>query len=107
MNPALRYGLVFMERREIAQGIFTISGVLTSEECLEMIGLAGRNGFTAAPINSLGGTRVDKETRSNDRTIIDDPQIASRLWERVQEFVPPFLAGRQVRGLNERFRFYR
>lgn len=45
--------------------------------------------------------------RNNDRVIADDVGMAKRIWNRVEGFVPRILAGRQVLGLNERFRFYR
>jgi hypothetical protein len=50
---------------------------------------------------------LDREVRNNDRVIVDDVTLAERVWNRVDAFVPRMLLGRQVRGLNERFRFYR
>ncbi len=39
--------------------------------------------------------------------MIDDPERAKRLWERVREHVPAERDGARAVGLNERFRFYR
>lgn len=96
-----------MERRDLTPSIFTIGGVLTADECREMIAIANERGFDPATINAWDGPRLDKETRNNDRVIVDDLDLARRLWVRVHEFIPRMRAGRQVRGLNERFRFYR
>jgi predicted 2-oxoglutarate/Fe(II)-dependent dioxygenase YbiX len=50
---------------------------------------------------------VVSEARNNDRVMIDDEELAESLWTRIREHVPVMLDGRQARGLNERFRFYR
>jgi 2-oxoglutarate-Fe(II)-dependent oxygenase superfamily protein len=96
-----------MQRQDLTPSIFTLDGVLTADECREMIAFANARGFDPATINAWDGPRLDKEARNNDRVIVDDLDLARRLWARVHEFIPRMLAGRQVRGLNERFRFYR
>ena len=96
-----------MERRQITPNIFVISEVLSSTECQQLISFAEAQGFNAATINAWDGPRLDTEVRNNDRVIVDDPNLAERVWNRVGPFVPRMLLGRQVRGLNERFRFYR
>jgi hypothetical protein len=96
-----------MERRQVTPSIFTISAVLSSTECQQMINFADAQGFDTATINAWDGPRLDTEVRNNDRVIVDDPSLADRIWSRIETFVPSMLLGRQVRGLNERFRFYR
>lgn len=96
-----------MERQELTPNIFTISGVLSSTECQQLVAFAEAQGFDAATINAWDGPRLDKDARSNDRVIADDLALAMQVWNRVKAFVPRMLLGRQVRGLNERFRFYR
>jgi predicted 2-oxoglutarate/Fe(II)-dependent dioxygenase YbiX len=94
-------------RTQITPHVFTLPGVLDSSECEAMIARAESGGFEIAPINSAGGARVVRDTRNNDRVMIDDEGLATKLWERVRDEAPVMLEGRQARGLNERFRFYR
>jgi prolyl 4-hydroxylase len=96
-----------MERQIITPSIFTISNALTVDECGEMIRLASEKGFDAATINTWSGPRLDRDTRSNDRVIVDDFDLTQRIWTRIEEFIPRVKMGRQSRGLNERIRFYR
>ena len=96
-----------MQRTELSANIFTIDAVLNEDECLAMVARAESSGFEIATINSREGPRVSTQTRNNDRVIIDDVGLARDIWVRVRDHIPAFRAGRQVRGLNERFRFYR
>jgi hypothetical protein len=72
-----------------------------------MIARAESVGFEIATINAWEGPRVDTDVRNNDRVIVDDVALANHLWDRVRDRIPPLRDGRQMRGLNERFRFYR
>jgi prolyl 4-hydroxylase len=96
-----------MKKQELAPGIVIIRDVLTADECKQMITFAEARGFDPPTINSLGVQRLHRQTRNNDRFIHDDFDLVKRLWSRVEEFVPRMLAGRPVRGLNVRFRYYR
>jgi prolyl 4-hydroxylase len=96
-----------MKRQNIREGVFTVGGVLSLEECTDLIAVAERNGFEIATINTRHGAEIDRDVRNNDRVIIDDHALADTLWRRISPVVPAFLAGRQARGVNERFRFYR
>lgn len=96
-----------MNPTALADHVFTIDAVLSEDECRTAIARAESNGFEIATINAWDGPRVDTNTRNNDRVIIDDVAFAHEMWARVAEHMPSFRSGRQVRGLNERFRFYR
>lgn len=93
--------------RILADDVFEIPGVLPAQECRAMIERAEASGFGEATINAADGPRVARETRNNDRVIIDDPELARTIWSRVAPDIPAIRLGRQARGLNERFRFYR
>jgi prolyl 4-hydroxylase len=96
-----------MRRTELSANVFTIDGVLSPDECQAMIARAESKGFEIATITAWDGPRVDRATRSNDRVIVDDTDLAHDVWTRVSAHIPQVRSGRQVRGLNERFRFYR
>jgi prolyl 4-hydroxylase len=96
-----------MKGVEIARGIFTINDVLSANECGALISRVEALGFETATINTRHGPEVDRDFRNNERAIVDDRALAADLWSRVRDAMPPFLAGRQARGLNERFRYYR
>ena len=86
--------------------VFVIHEFLSPPECAEYILLGESIGFTDAPITTMTGFEMRKDIRNNTRVILDDPQLAERLWERAAPWFPPFRE-RQPIGLNERFRFYR
>jgi 2OG-Fe(II) oxygenase superfamily len=96
-----------MTREDFAASLFTIDSVLTTDECHALVARAESVGFEIATINASEGPRVDAKVRNNDRVIVDDHSLARDIWERVRDRIPPLRGGRQVRGLNERFRFYR
>jgi len=101
-NKAMR-----VAKTDIAPGIFTLSDVLSPEECKACIELSEGLGFETALINMNMGGVQDRDVRNNGRVILDDAERAALLWSRIAPEVPVFLNGRQARGLNERFRFYR
>jgi len=96
-----------MKRQSVREGVFTVAGVLSSDECTELVALAECHGFEIATVNTSHGAEVDRDFRNNDRVILDDQALANQLWARISSVVPALLAGRQARGVNERFRFYR
>ena len=51
--------------------------------------------------------QVDAPKNKNDRVIYDDEDLAETLWAVVKAYFPETVKNRTVRGLNERFRFYR
>lgn len=87
--------------------IFTLSEIFSAEECLELIARGEGMGFEAASVTTPSGPQMLPSIRNNDRVIFDDPAFAHTVWNRVQEFVPNQIDGYAVKGLNERFRFYR
>ncbi|WP_437738078.1 2OG-Fe(II) oxygenase [Sorangium sp. So ce1335] len=85
--------------------IFTVTNLLSPEECDGFIRLAEEHGFEQAPI---GGTDVvNLEVRNNGRVLLDDPDLALCLWERLAPWMPLRWGAHNAVGLNERFRTYR
>ncbi|KAL0482453.1 prolyl 4-hydroxylase [Acrasis kona] len=95
--------------------IWSVSNLLSAEECQELISQSESFGFVDALLSV--GTRqiMRKDVRDNKRVIWDDIAFASQLYERVKHFVPEDctiiepVRGKdfKVSGCNERLRFYR
>ena len=71
-------------------------------------------GFEEALLNVGNGMQIySPETRNSDRCIIDDPQFARQIFERIRDHLPSTYRDQgglqllQVAGLNERFRILR
>lgn len=96
-----------MRKMTAADDIFTVGDVLTAQECADLIALSERIGFADAPITTYGGFVMRPDMRNNTRVMVDDLNLASALWRKVEQFIEPEFKGKKVLGLNERFRFYR
>jgi predicted 2-oxoglutarate/Fe(II)-dependent dioxygenase YbiX len=102
MTLATRHNLITSE------GIVELRNALSPRECVALIGRAEALGFVDAPI-TVGHDefRMAPEIRSNQRVILDAPELAADLWTRLSHCFPVMLNQRRAAGLNERFRFYR
>jgi predicted 2-oxoglutarate/Fe(II)-dependent dioxygenase YbiX len=87
--------------------IFVIRNFLTPEECDAFIAQSEKAGYEEATITTAEGAVMDKDVRDNARLILDDNELAARLWRRAEPFLPARLRNWQAVGFNERFRFYR
>jgi predicted 2-oxoglutarate/Fe(II)-dependent dioxygenase YbiX len=88
--------------------IFVLHNFLSAEECAACIARSEAAGFGEAPITTSVGFVLRRDVRDNDRVMIDDPELAQRLWQRARPDLPANWFGPwQACGLNERFRFYR
>lgn len=87
--------------------LFVVHDFLSSEECAQYIAASEAAGYGDAPINSFGGPVMRKDIRNNDRVMVDDPEFAAAIWDRLRPFVPDRTQFWVPVGLNERFRFYR
>lgn len=87
--------------------IFVLHDFLTPQECEQYRVLSEQHGYDEAPITTSAGFVVRKNVRNNTRVMIDNQDLADRLWGRARKHVPRRWWYRQASGLNERFRFYR
>ncbi len=101
-------------RVHLTSTCFTVSDLLTREECDRLIRISESEGFAPAQINAGGGRQVRMDdTRKSGRCMLDSPEFAAMLWQRVRPLVEeedrPDLPhdGWEVVGLNERLRFLR
>jgi hypothetical protein len=94
-------------RTQVDHGIFTISGVLTGEECRSYIDWSEGLGYETAPVSFASGAVIRPDIRNNARAMVDSPERARAIWSRISTDVPALIDGRRAVGLNERLRFYR
>jgi hypothetical protein len=96
--------------RELLDGedIFLLHDFFSPAQCDEFIARAEAAGFDEAPISTAGGAVLRKDVRNNARVMLDDPDLAGRLFERARPLLPAALRGGWRLGdFNERWRFYR
>jgi hypothetical protein len=80
-------------------------GVLSPNECTQIIAAGETLGFEPdAPIRAEG---EENSILAHNFYWIVDTAFCSKLWSRVENFVPKQVEGKKVRGLNRRFRVYR
>lgn len=91
----------------VTNNIFTIANILSPAECAEYIALTENMGYAGAPISTYRGFELRPDIRNNERVMIDDPERAHALWQRVSDHIPSQIDQWRAVGLNERFRFYR
>jgi prolyl 4-hydroxylase len=89
------------------RSLFTISNVLSAEECDHFIRFTEREGFSSAPITTSRGMVLMPEVRNNARCMLDDPALGAALFGRLRGWIPEGWESFRVLGLNERFRYYR
>jgi hypothetical protein len=89
----------------IVPNLHLLKDVLLPEECIQVIAAAETIGFIPdAPIRAEGD---ESSILAHNFYWIVDNAFSSKLWSRVQPFVPKVVSQRKVRGLNRRFRVYR
>jgi hypothetical protein len=88
--------------------IVLIPGVLTPEECADLIEYSEDHGYHSAPISTSRGPVMASHIRNNTRVMLDEPKRARWLAARLHPWLPPQArTGWHLAGLNERLRWYR
>ena len=96
-----------MKFNKLADNVFTVENFFTRQECLEAIVQSEGLGFELAKVNTASGSRVHTGVRNNSRAFLNSAELADKLWQRVQPYVPAQVGHSHPIGLNELFRFYR
>ena len=91
----------------VPERVLTVEDFFSPDECAQYIALSEGAGYGDAPVRTRLGEIMRQDVRNNARVVWDDTELAASLWERIREYVPSPLFGREAIGLNERFRFYR
>ncbi|NES81142.1 MAG: hypothetical protein F6K10_06885 [Moorea sp. SIO2B7] len=63
----------------VPDSVFTVSEILSPEECAEYINLMENIGYKDAPITTGRGFEMRPDIRNNTRVILDDEQRATQL----------------------------
>jgi predicted 2-oxoglutarate/Fe(II)-dependent dioxygenase YbiX len=87
--------------------IFVVHDFLSPDECEHYRQWSESIGYVDAPITTSTGFQMRKDIRNNTRVMVDDFDLADRMWRRLRIFMAPRYGDFHVAGLNERFRFYR
>lgn len=102
-----------MATKEIIQDrplIFTVDNLLDNAQCQTLIDKSEHDHEYSQAKITIGHNqfRTDTDVRNNDRVIFDDTELADKLFAIVKPYLPEFYDTLWLlKGLNERFRFYR
>ena len=96
-----------MPEIDIQNRLEVFDAFLNFDECAALIKRVEAIGFEDAYIISNGEKVVAKEIRNNQRVILDDLNLANKLWRKIVSSLSLKVDGWAPVGLNERFRFYR
>jgi hypothetical protein len=97
----------------------TVDDVLSEEECAWLIQRTEQLGYESALVNVGNGNQVaDNEFRKSGRCVLDSPEVAAAIWQRISKYLPDdetrerfggiqgeYESTTQAVGLNERLRF--
>lgn len=97
-----------MKVNHLNDKIFTISNVLTPEECERYINMTEQMGYAEAPVTTSRGPKMIPDFRNNERVMYDTPELAEEIWQKLKDYIPNYRnTNKQAVGLNERLRFYK
>ena len=87
--------------------VVEVKQFLNHTDCQALIQIGDKLGYDEAAINTGQGQEVFKGIRNNERILIDHPTLAKDLFKAAKPFLPEKFDNWQLKGFNERFRFYR
>lgn len=94
--------------------VWTVDEVLSADECAQWIAWSEAQGFDSAPVTTGMGFVHLPSVRNNTRVMVDNPDFAALLWDRLRPHLPATRAHGsglpahwEALGLNERLRIYR
>ena len=84
---------------------FTLDNVFTQDECKDIIDWSENLGYIPAALGH--GTRVVSHVRKSDRCLIDTPELANIIFQRIRRYLPKQFNGGNLIEVNERLRCLR
>lgn len=92
----------------LAEHIYFIEDFLTKDECDAFIRQSEKIGYESATIKSgYNLTEIRPDVRNNQRVIFEDVKLATSLFGKAKRSLPTKFGLYNLKGLNERFRFYK
>lgn len=85
------------------ESVLAVEGFLTEGECRAWIAYGEDTGFQEAKQAQRSGFAH----RDNGRLVVEDPDIADAIWNRIRSFVPCSISGRTPVGCSPNLRLYR
>jgi hypothetical protein len=102
-----KYDVSLPNKDDAGKLAFILLNVFTPEECQQWIQLTEERGYSPALINMGTQQSLRTDVRNNDRCMIDDVEMAQKIFERIKSYLPNVWKKYQLVGLNERLRFLR
>jgi len=91
-----------------SQEIFLLNDFLSEAECKELVDRTEAIGYSSAPVTTPDGPVMMPDVRNNSRLMIEDRELADRLFQKARPLLPQKLPGGwEIVGLNELLRYYR
>jgi hypothetical protein len=86
-----------------SERVFSVPGLLSSDECAALIELAEQRGFDAASVRTVAGPQVMRNVRNNERAQFEAPSWIALLWGRAAALLLPPTAyeWRSCRGVGD------
>ena len=87
--------------------VWMIDGLLTKNECDQLITMAETVGFEEASVRTRENAQMMPSIRNNERVVFEDPSWVCVIWERLQTLGLPDIDGLSSYGLPRPLRFYK
>lgn len=102
-----KHDIVLPNEEDAGKLAFILLNVFTPEECQQWIDMTEKRAYSPALINMGSHQVLARDVRNNDRCMIDDPEMAKLIFDRIESYLPKTWKNHKLVGLNERLRFLR
>lgn len=89
--------------------IYSITDIFDESYCQQLINVSENNYEYETAKITVGHNQYQTDTtiRNNDRIVFDNQPLANELFEKTKPYLPDMIGMWVLKGLNERFRYYR
>jgi len=96
-----------MQFVEHTDKISTIEGLLTQQQCHDLILFSEQRGYEEAAVSLPEGAQMMKGLRNNYRLIFEDKNLANTFYPKIANYLPVIENNWVSTHLGKTFRFYR